>query len=866
MLFERGDRLGPYEITTAIGAGGMGEVYQARDTRLGRNVAIKVLPARLSNEPALRKRFQREARAISSLNHPNICALYDIGSENDSEYLVMELLDGETLAHRLERGAMPLDEAIARAIEIASALESAHKQEIIHRDLKPGNVMLTHGGAKLLDFGLARLAETAESEASAGPLTVDGGLVGTIEYMAPEQLSGGRIDARTDIFSFGCVLYEMLTGARPFRGENRASVIGSILFGVPQPLSRRRDGIPMVAERLVQACLEKQPDDRIQTARDLRRELEWIAEGATTARPRATERRRRWVRRAMVSAALAVLVATTVGWLAFFGPRWRPLARREIRFTLASPVPGTEIDWPILSPDGSRLAFIVEGTDGKASLWIRDLSSTVARQVPGSEGVQQPFWSADGTSLAFFAHSKLVTFSLGAAAPQPIETASAPRGGAWGRDGTILFAPYITTGIFGTSSLGAKPHEVTHLSHADLDLSHRWPEFLPDGHRFIYVIQSRNLQRNGLYLADVASGRSQKIANVRSRTIVTADGYLMFVSSQRLYRQRFDLDKGEVVGIPEVVADNVNVDLKLTGATAVSAARDGSFTWLSKPDARSELVLLDRSGKRERTIGPPHEYVNAGLSPDGSRIAVSVIDEETGRNSIELIDVKSGQETPFVADDANADQPIWSPLGDQIAYTSDRRGEYDVFARSVASVGADRLLFAPGGYSIPMSWRTSGTLFNRSQSEGGANSIWLWPAGAKAPHEIMKSEYGQADLSPDGHWLLCVLNSNDTVRTEVFIQSIDDANRRRQISNGGGAQPRWSANGREIYYIDPTLHLVAASFENEVVGTPHALFATPIAASVWYANDYAVASDGAHFLVNAPLKRAQTATAIVVIK
>jgi len=519
MTLVPGAKLGPYQISAALGAGGMGEVYRARDTRLGRDVAIKVLPSHLSGNPDLKARFEREARSISSLNHPHICTLYDVGRQDGIDFLVMELLEGETLAGRLQKGALSLKQALQCGIEIAEALETAHKNGIVHRDLKPGNIMLTKGGAKLLDFGLAKPAEGMAAMASgstatmSSPLTGEGTIVGTFQYMAPEQIHGENADARTDIFALGAVLYEMVTGKRAFDGQNQISVMSAILEKEPEPISTLRPLAPPALDRVATTCLAKDREERLQTAHDLKLQLEWIRDaGSQAGLPAPVAARRRISDRVFWASAVILIAAISF----FAGMYFRPANAPEVPIVsqISSPAGGSfalqggEAGPPVLSPDGQRLAFVAVGSDGKQRLWVRQLNAATARPLQGSEGATFPFWSADSRYIGFFANNKLSRIDPSGGPAVAIADVAASWGGTWSREGTILFAPNAsTTLIYRISNSGGTPQPVTKLDASRGEDSHLWPQFLPDGKHFLFYARSKDAQNNATYVARLDGGQ-----------------------------------------------------------------------------------------------------------------------------------------------------------------------------------------------------------------------------------------------------------------------------------------------------------------------------------------------------------------------
>ena len=859
MSLESGFRLGPYEVRSHLGSGGMGEVYLAHDTRLGRDVAIKVLSSRGNEDDASRRRFAREARAISSLSHPNICALYDVGHDDDRDYLVMEYLEGETLAQRIAAGALDPDEAIRIAIDVASALERAHRKGIVHRDLKPGNVMLTKSGAKLLDFGLARL--TAGDEASAaGPLTADDALIGTVDYMAPEQIRGEVADARADLFAFGVLLYEMLSGRRPFQGQNRASVIGSILFAAPAPIEAD-EGIAPSVQRLIGACLEKDPEERLQTAHDLVMQLRWIADGSAGVQPAVPPKRRRILRPATLAAAVLTIAAAAagVGW-----SRFHPTAQRTVRFDLTPSAGNRSVDWPVLSPDGKKVVFICEDAKQTRTLWIRDLAADSARLIAHSESAMQPFWSSDGRNVAFFAADKLQTVEVATGRSQILAITTSPRGGTWSRNGTILFTPDVENSIWSTTATGAPPTKVTALNRAQHDLSHRWPEFFPDGEHFVFVIQSTDVARAGLYIAKLGSSLQKKISAITSRAVPTPDGSLLLLRDGHLYRQPFDLDALEFTGAPVAIAD-VEVDLKVTGAVRVSAASDGSIAFASPGDARSRLTVLDRTGAISRYLTPTDYFVNPELSPDERTVVLSRINPVTGRNSLWLVDTESGAMRAFVDDDANADAPCWSVDGRSILYSSDRRGSYEVYARDVASVGGDRLILASKTFAQCMSDVEGGTLFHVLTGAGGGR-FQFKPRGAAAPHALLGvRDAGEASLSPDATLMLVAAARPLDGAYDVYVHPLADPSQQTPISTEGGGQPSWRPDGREIYYIDPAGKLMAIPVDGRSLGTAAALFKVNMSTLFYSTRDYCPTRNGQNFYVLQPDPNARPSRASVIL-
>ncbi|HET9794774.1 MAG TPA: protein kinase, partial [Thermoanaerobaculia bacterium] len=580
MTLPSGMRLGPYEIVSPLGAGGMGEVYKARDTRLGRDVAIKVLPAHLTDDPDVKARFEREAKSISQLTHPHICTLYDVGSEGGVEYLVMELLEGQTLADRIEKGPLPTDQVLKFGVEIADALDRAHRAGIVHRDLKPGNVMLTKSGVKLLDFGLAKAVTSSgaaselsslPTQAASRPLTEKGTVMGTFQYMAPEQLEGKDADARSDIFAFGCVLYEMATGKRAFTGATQASLVSAILRDDPKPISAVVPLAPAALDRLVRSCLAKDPEDRWQNARDVRNELTWIAQGGSQAGAAvpvavpAPRRRRR--ERLAWGAAIAGAAAAAVAIAAArrLGNRITELERPTIASIVAPQK--TAVRGVALSPDGRRLVFVARDSSGASLLWIRSLSSLTVQPLSGTENSSFPFWSPDSRVIGFFADGKLKRIDASGGPPQVICDAPEARGGSWSPNGVILFAPAVDGPIFRVSASGGAPSLVTKLDRARGESSHRFPFFLPDGRHFLYLVANFGAPGDfpgmGIYARSLASEKEQRVSPAHSAMAFTPsssggrEGSLVFWKDGNLFAQPFDTKALRVTGESSPIVEDV---------------------------------------------------------------------------------------------------------------------------------------------------------------------------------------------------------------------------------------------------------------------------------------------------------------------
>ncbi|HEV2022838.1 MAG TPA: protein kinase, partial [Terriglobales bacterium] len=644
MALTSGTKLGPYEILSPAGAGGMGEVYRARDTRLDRTVAIKVLSARLAERPDLHKRLEREARTISALSHPNICHLYDVGQQEGVDFLVMEYLEGETLAERLRKGPLPLEQLLKIGVEVSAALEKAHRQGIIHRDLKPGNIMLTKAGAKLMDFGLAKLrselvpAAAALSEMTtlappAKSLTEEGVIVGTFQYMAPEQLEGAEADARSDIFPLGAVLYEMATGKPAFTGKTKASLIGAILSAEPKPIGEVLPMTPAALDRVVRTCLAKDPDNRWQSAQDVKLQLEWIRQrDQQPAQPAARQLRRVWLWAVAIALLVAVAFQAGVRWGRGEAPKLQ-----VYRAALTPPPAHSFVPYDFaVSPDGSRLAFTATSADGVATLWVRSLATDSSQEFSGTQGASHPFWSPDGQEVGFFAGGKLKKIDLATGGVQNVCDAPRGLGGTWNRDGTIVFAPHIGAALARVHATGGVLVPATKL-HEGVGESHRWPTFLPDGRHFLYFIDWSE-GRNGIYVASLDNGEGTLLSSDIRGNVAFAAGHVLFVRDGTLFAQRFDAEKLRFAGDPiPVVSQEMEQDVR-SGKAGFSVADSGVLVYQSRRTYSSRLVWFDRSGKEMQPVGEAASY-DPALSPNGRWLAVTLDAANNGHHLVHVVDL-----------------------------------------------------------------------------------------------------------------------------------------------------------------------------------------------------------------------------------
>ncbi|HEV8383335.1 MAG TPA: protein kinase [Candidatus Acidoferrales bacterium] len=847
MRLAAGTRLGPYEVISVIGAGGMGEVYRARDTRLDRIVALKILPHKLADSAEARQRFEREARAVSSLNHPHICALYDVGQQDNIDFLVMEYLEGETLAARIERGALPLDELIRFAVQIADALDRAHRQGVVHRDLKPGNIMLTKSGTKLLDFGLAKAAglspmtNLSSSPTESRPLTADGTLIGTFQYMAPEQLESRPADTRTDIFAFGLVIYEMAAGQRAFDGTTQASLIAAILKDEPRPLDQLAPMTPPALERLVRTCLAKDPAERWRSAHDLKIQLKWIAERATEVLA-LTSAARRTHTREKIAWGVALLLLVAVLWLGMSGVRSSPQPAVPMRSSLMPPPGSAFLPYQFaISPDGRRLAFVGVGADGRETLWVRALSSSSAQQINGAEEANYPFWAPDSRRIGFFANGKLKIVDSAGGGIHIVCEARNGRGGTWNRSGTIVFAPNFVGPLYRVQDSGGAPVPVTRIRHQESPQAHRWPYFLPDGVHFLYFqdwSSPNDAEGDGIYVASLDSPEPKLISSELTGTAAFASGNLLYVRDRFLIAQPFDSDRLETRGPPVPIGEQeVEKDLAFS-KSGFSVSDNGVLVFQSAADSPTRFVWFDAAGKE---LGQLSEigYRDPRISPDGRFLAVSADDYRNGKRSIRIYDLKRGVSTRIAT---SGEFPAWSRDGKQVTYVDVAGNTYSMEQIPFDGSGSAQTLLK-GGKMIPNDWTPDGHLVFMSFGKGAAE-ISIYSASDK--RASIQGPGAEAQFSPDGKWL-----ATQGMQGEVIVQPFPGPGGIIQISNAGGAQPRWSRDGRQIFYIAPDRKLMAAAFDPQYksASAPRALFQTRIVSPSFVLFQYDVGPDG-RFLIN----------------
>jgi Tol biopolymer transport system component len=872
MALPKGARLGPYEIQDALGAGGMGEVYRARDTRLDRTVAIKVLPEHLAANPELRQRLEREARAVSSLSHPNVCALYDLGHDQGVDFLVMEYLEGESLAARLAKGPLPTDELLRIAVPIADALEKAHRSGIIHRDLKPGNIMLTRGGAKLLDFGLAKAdsligGDLGGSPTISQPLTTAGTILGTYQYMAPEQLEGAEVDARTDIYAFGAVLYEMATGRRAFQGSSPASLIGAIMHSKPQPASTIQPMTPPALDRVIETCLAKDPDARWQTAHDVKLQLEWIAEGGSQVGLPApvTARRKSRERLAWAVAALAATAAVALG--VGFAMR-APAAPRQFRFEIAAPEGMALVDSPRISPDGRLIAFRATDAGGKTAIWLRSLDNLEARPLAGTDNAQEgrPIWSPDSRRIAFFVGGKLKKVSVEGGPAQTICDAPTGADGSWGAAGQILYDGGGGDPIRAVAEGGGSPRDViTATSSGGGANSVGWPEFLPDGERFVFL-EAGSGGGLRLMLGDLDGTAPTTLVESDSRAQYVEPGYLLYVRESTLVAQPFDAGTGELRGDPRPLADKV--DASNVGQADFSVSRDGILVYRSLTTDVRQLLWRDRAGRELGTVGEVDWFGAPSVSAHESRLAIDTYDEQSDQRDVWIYDLERGSKSRLTFDPGLDINPLWSPDRARIAFSSNRSGSFDLYLKDASGAGDEQRLLTAGEDLQPCDWSRDGRhiLFMRRGADTSWD-VWALPMdGSGDAFPLVQTTFSDSrpSFSPDGRWF--AYESDESGRSEIYVRQFPGPGGRWQVSTAGGSEPVWSADGREIFYLDAGEKLLAVAVRTADAFTaalPETLFEARLFQRV-QRNRYAAASSGDRFLMVSPLE-SQTIPAMTVV-
>jgi eukaryotic-like serine/threonine-protein kinase len=861
-----GDHLGPYEIVSAIGKGGMGEVWKARDPRLGRDVAIKVSAQQFTD------RFEREARAIAALNHPNICTLFDVGPN----YLVMEFVTGCTLADRIAQGAIPLEEALGIARQIADALEAAHEKAIVHRDLKPANIKIRpDGSVKVLDFGLAKAGEAQEVTSDSPtmmPGTYAGMILGTAGYMSPEQARGQAVDKRADIWAFGVVLYEMVTGKRLFDGATVSDSLAAILREEPELTLA-----PAKTRRLLQRCLEKDPRKRL---RDIGDAMALVDPEPVATEPSLAEARvpTRFGKAGWVAVGAAGVAAVLLGAVAFVHFSEKPPLRDVVRFQVSAPEKSLLNPALIVSPDGRKLVFVATGPDGGRHLWIRPLDSLAARIVADvSTGSIFPFWSPDSGSLGFWTEGHLRKVEVSGGPQQTLcDVSGVFAGGAWNRDGVIVFGQR-GGGLWQVSADGGTPSPLTKLDPARQDIGHAFPSFLPDGRHFVYLRSSANREMSGIFAGSLDAKPEQQISREITATLREAvyapsvdsnkSGYLLFMREETLMAQPFDTTRMSLTGKPVPIAEG----LTNNNAYAIfSASSNGVLAYRSDETASTAFAIYrpawyDRQGKIvESLAGDAGRYADLSLSPDGTRVAVRRTDPQAagkggqiGNWDIWLHELARGVSTRLTFDRAVSGMPVWSPDGSSIVYASDRDGLYDLYRKPSSGAGNEEVLLRSGENKLPADWSPDGSFLLYSQIHGIGRDLWVLPLARdnRKPSLYLKTDFnggGPAQFSPDGRFV--AYTSNESGRNEVYVRPFPvPSGGKWMISKDGGFQPRWRRNGKELFYVSAEAMLMEVDVSLSPVfkaGIPKALFPVSFSGSSdIIGTGYDVTTDGQRFLI-----------------
>jgi len=868
-----GTKLGRYEIRSKIGEGGMGEVYLARDTQLGRDVAVKVLPSTYADDKERLQRFEQEACAASALNHPNILSIYDVGTHEGAPYVVSELLEGQTLRQRLNGTELPLRKTIDYARKIAHGLAAAHEKGIVHRDLKPDNLFITNDGrVKILDFGLAKLTGAGNTELSQTSIptrrvdTDPGKVMGTVGYMSPEQVKGRAVDHRSDIFSFGAIFYEMLSGRRAFQGESAGETMSAILKEEPPDVSETNQRISPALERLVHHCLEKNPEERFHSASDLAFALEALSgssSGATrtqTAMVSATTQR--WIRRHAVAGWIVAASVLLLAALAFIFLYFRRAPTAEpteaTRFTIPLPEKAVTIGPPVISPDGRRLVFRLTTEDGKEFLWMRPLASLDAQPLAGTESGIQPFWSPDGRSIAFFSRGKLKRLDLSAGAPQTLCDAPSNVSGTWSTSGWILFSRGVADGLYRVPATGGTPERVTQVDASRNELEHTWPVFLPDGRHFLYLARNAQPENSAIYVGSTDSKETKRLLQAHS-SAEYAPGYVLFVRENTLVAQGFDIARLEMKGDGLPIAEQVPRNPQ-NGRAMFSVSENGVLALRTGGLVQNELIWFDRAGKQLGEVTPPGSYSSPSFSADDKRVAVRRADPQSNNADIWLIDLERGVPIRFTTDPGVDNFPAWAPEGSRIAFVSTRNGLTSIYQKSSNGAGAEEAVITSAEPKYNPQWSPDGRYILYSQTNAPTNvDLLLLPlSGERKPQPFLQTSFieGQARFSPDGRWVAYI--SNETGQFEVYVQSFPVTSGKVPISSGGGSQPHWRGDGRELYYYTPDRKLMAVEVNGEgstfKVGVPRPLFNIRVVGAGidqgFPGNGYyAPARDGKRFLV-----------------
>jgi serine/threonine protein kinase len=876
-----------YSISTQLGAGGMGVVYRARDPRLNRDVAIKILPASFANDDDWLRRFEQEALATSALNHPNILTVYDVGTHEGSPYIVAELLEGEDLRAHLNGGPIEPRTAIGYAQQIASGLAAAHARNIIHRDLKPENVFITTDGrVKILDFGLAKLrpqdgAVSAASDAQTQRVsTAPGTVLGTVGYMSPEQVRGYETDHRSDIFSFGVILYEMLRGRRTFTGESAIEILNAILKDEPEDLTETDMRISPALERIVRRCLEKRPERRFQSASDLGFAFETLSMPSgsrldTAALPASTEtigqspllRRERlaWL-------AAAVLLIVSLGFAAEYFTR-RPTLNTQVFKTSILPPEKSSFGSFAVSPDGQRLAFTA-AMGGNTHLWVRSLDRLTAQVLPDTEGATYAFWSPDSRSIGFFTGGNIKKVGISGGPAQTLCSERQIFGATWNRDGIIIFA--ARGGLWQVPATGGAPRLLAKPDPSRQEVSYLYPFFLPDGHHFLYLITSTRKENRGIHLGSLDGKTRQPLLGDDSQAVYMRStdgtgGYLLFARDGLLLAQPFDTDTRQLTGEPFTVAE-LGGGAQKVSRPDFSLSDNGVLVFDSSGNIQSgQLIWVDRTGKQIGTLNVIGSASRPALSPDEKRFVIDRIDPHTGNTDLWLYDATGENATRFTFDSANDSFPIWSPDGSRIVWASTRAGTFNLYQKASSGAGQDELLLTSDDDAIPNDWSPDGhfIVYSGPDPETRFDVRVLPLSGDRKPFSFHPTAAGESagKLSPDGRWI--AYTSSESGSSEVYVQSFPSGGGKRQVSTNGGVGPQWRGDGRELFYYARDGKLMAVSVRSGATfeaGAPLKLFDFRSGSTtIVTLPPYAATADGQRFLINSIVETQASAPLTLIV-
>jgi Tol biopolymer transport system component len=869
MTLATGSRLGPYEILAPLGAGGMGEVWRARDTKLGRDVALKVLPQALAQDAERLERFEREAQLLAALNHPHIAAIYGVEDSTATKALVLELVEGPTLQDRIAQGALPLEEAVGIARQVAEALEAAHDKGIVHRDLKPANVKVTQDGSvKVLDFGLAKALDPAGM--SAAPTTSPtimnsptltsagtqlGVILGTAAYMSPEQAKGFTVDRRADIWAFGVVLHEMLSGERLFAGDSVAETLAGVLK-TTLDFTNLPASTPAEIRRLLRRCLERNPKNRLHDVADARLVLEEVAGGRTDDAPTAAivpilaPPSRRFRSIAWLVAGLALGAAAA--WLL----RARLATPAPVlAFTVTPSTTGLVEDFPAFSPDGRQLAYVLRDAQGATALWLHSLETGEARRLANTEGAQEPFWSPDGRFIGFAARGQLRRVDVATGTSQTICAASDPRGAAWSQQGEILFTPNSAAALWRVPAAGGDPQPAT--ERVGGEQSHRFPWFLPDGRHVLFTVIGDPASA-GIYVGDLDKKTRRRLVPDPSRSAYDERGFLIFARQGSLVAQPFDAGRSEISGEPTLLASKVGIDPQKTGKTWLAAARRGFVAWRVGVQAPRQLAWFDRAGRALGNATATADYAEPSLSPDESRVAVGVVSTERDARDIWVFEARTmsrGQRLTFGKGDYQT--PVWTPDGKSLIFSRNIGGQWAIVRKLASGEGEERVIAenSTAGWPDDVS-RDGRFLVGEGNEEPDGYGLWMVPlaeGGKPAPFAPSPASEAHAMFSPDGHFIAYA--SDQSGVPEVYVQTVPPSGSKWQISTQGGDLPIWRADGKEILYASPSRVVMAVpiqSLDPFSAGEPTALFspAIPQLSVTGNRTQFLVTRDGQRVLVN----------------